>query len=173
MLTTIGSQIDEIEVINILKGYRDKKIENDKISSFFIQCCDLVTFSTFLGWSKHICVKQNIKRLEMDKYITFTFQLQRHLSFLKDLFFVFVLFVLVALYISVYQKKKKGYIIISFPSHTISFLFLVSTKKINFHICFILLDSDIHLRKLKKTMITSIYCNVIFVKDRLMNIIYR
>ena len=109
MLTTIGSQIDEIEVINILKGYRDKKIENDKISSFFIQCCDLVTFSTFLGWSKHICVKQNIKRLEMDKYITFTFQLQRHLSFLKDLFFVFVLFVLVALYISVYQKKKRLY----------------------------------------------------------------
>ena len=109
MLTTIGSQIDEIEVINILKGYRDKKIENDKISSFFIQCCDLVTFSTFLGWSKHICVKQNIKRLEMDKYITFTFQLQRHLSFLKDLFFVFVLFVSVALYISVYQKKKRLY----------------------------------------------------------------
>ena len=109
MLTTIGSQIDEIEVINILKGYRDKKIENDKISSFFIQCCDLVTFSTFLGWSKHISVKQNIKRLEMDKYITFTFQLQRHLSFLKDLFFVFVLFVLVALYISVYQKKKRLY----------------------------------------------------------------
>ena len=46
-------------------------------------------------------VKQIIKHFEMDKYIIITFPLQRHLGFLKDLFFVFVSFVLVAICISV------------------------------------------------------------------------
>ena len=46
-------------------------------------------------------VKQNVKQLEIDKYIIITFPLYRHLAFLKDLFFVFVSFVLVAICISV------------------------------------------------------------------------
>ena len=37
----------------------------------------------------------------MDKYVINTFLLQRHLAFLKDLFFVFVLLVLVAICIPV------------------------------------------------------------------------
>ena len=52
--------MDEIGVINILKRYiskntereRERERESDKISSVFIKCCDLVTFSTFLAWSK-------------------------------------------------------------------------------------------------------------------------
>ena len=37
----------------------------------------------------------------MDKYIIITFALQRHLAFLKDLFFVFISFVLVTICILV------------------------------------------------------------------------
>ena len=57
--------MDEIEVINILKRYSDKKTEREggregetdrqtdrKSSSFFILCCDLAISSTFLVCSK-------------------------------------------------------------------------------------------------------------------------
>ena len=89
--------MNEIEVINVLKRYSNKKTEKeterDKITIAFIQCCDLVIFRTFLAWSK-LCVKQNIKHLEMDKYMIITFPLQRHLAFLKDFVFrvYFILF---------------------------------------------------------------------------------
>ena len=42
-----------------------------------------------------------MKHLEMDKYIIVTFALQRHLAFLKDVFFVFILFALVTVCIFV------------------------------------------------------------------------
>ena len=44
--------MNEVELINIFKRCSGKKIEIDKITSVFIECCDLVTFSTFLVWSK-------------------------------------------------------------------------------------------------------------------------
>ena len=47
--------MNEIEVINILKRYTDKKErerESDKILTAFIYCVDLVTFNTFSACSK-------------------------------------------------------------------------------------------------------------------------
>ena len=47
-------QIDEVEVLNVLKRYIDKKIdrESNYITSAFIYCDDLVKFSTLLAWPK-------------------------------------------------------------------------------------------------------------------------
>ena len=93
--------------------------------------------------------KANIKNLEMDKYII-TFPLQRHLTFQKYLFFVFVLFVLVVIASQQVDLEIDKYFVISFLLHTISFQFLVFSKKLFFYVCFVLFDCDIHLRKFKK-----------------------
>ena len=89
----------EIEVELFLKRYSVKKKERlIKLPEFVFSAeigCRLALF--WLG----VCVKQKIKHLEMDKYIIINFALQRHLAFLKDLFFVFVSFSLVAIFISV------------------------------------------------------------------------
>ena len=47
----------------------------------------------------------------MDKYIIITFALQRHLAFLKDLFFVFISFVLVArcILVSLFGNRSINY----------------------------------------------------------------
>ena len=42
------------------------------------------------SWPGLKCVKQNIKQLEIDKHIIITFPVQQHLTFLEDLFLVFV-----------------------------------------------------------------------------------
>ena len=82
---TNSSQKDEIEVINILKWYSDKKTER------------VIKYLSFLVST--ICLKQNIKHMEMDRYFIITFPLRRHLAFWKDLFFVFVSFWLLYAYL--------------------------------------------------------------------------
>ena len=69
----------------------------------------------------------------MDKYIINTFQLQQYQVFLKDLFFEFDSFVLVAICFSVSLFGRIKYIRISFP-------FLVFLTRIKFHVCAFLLE---------------------------------
>ena len=55
MLTTIRSYTYETEVTNILKRYSDKKTDRQRERESERErkiSCDLVTFSTFLTWSK-------------------------------------------------------------------------------------------------------------------------
>ena len=93
--------MDEIEVINILKRYSVKKTERVIKSEEFSFIAAIWSYLAHSWPGLTICVKQNVKHLEMDKYIIITFPLQPHLAFLKDWFFVFVSFVLVAICISV------------------------------------------------------------------------
>ena len=87
--------MNEVEVTNIFKRYSDKKQRVIKSPAFF--------FSAAI-WSHLTCSwpglnytrKAKYKTL-MDKYTKITFPLQQHLAFLKDLFFVFVSFVLLAI----------------------------------------------------------------------------
>ena len=77
-----------------------KKTESDKnISVFILLLFSYILYILDLVWN--ICIKQNIIHLGIDKYIIATFPLQRYLAFSKDLFFVIVLFILVAIGISV------------------------------------------------------------------------
>ena len=99
MLTNIISQMNGIEVINIFKRYRCKKAkrERERKSPAFLFRAAIFHIQHILVLVYAICVKQNIEQLEMDKYTTITSPLQWHLTFFKDLFFVFVLFILVAI----------------------------------------------------------------------------
>ena len=98
-------------------------------------CRDLVTRSTFLVWSKP---KQNIKLLKIDKHCKINFPLQQHLVFLKGIQFSCFSFIRLDCYM---QTDKQLFIIFNYLS--ISSFF----KKL--HVCFIYLDCNIHLRKLK------------------------
>ena len=116
---------------------------------------------------------RNVKNLEIDKYVIITFLLQRHLALFKNLFFVFVSFVLVVIRISISLLGNK-YFMISFSLHIISFPFLVFSKKLNFHVSLVLLDCDIRLRKSKNyDRKHTRQCNLNLCRGRLMNIIYR
>ena len=115
----------------------------------------------------------NVKNLEIDKYVIITFSLQRHLALFKNLFFVFVSFALVVMWISISLVGNK-YFIISFSLHIISFPFLVSSKKLNFHVSLVLLDCDVRLRNLKNYDCKHTrQCHLHLCRGRLMNIIYR
>ena len=156
MLTTISSQMEEIEVINVLKRYSDKKTECDKITSFYIYCCDLVTFSTFLVWSKvqqnmwqNMC-KAKYKKLGNGQIHYNYFSITTTSRFFKRFVFHAISFVMVTICILV---RLLGNISMHYNQLSITYnqLSISSfSNKLSFHVSFILLDCDIHLRKFKK-----------------------
>ena len=76
----------------------------------------------------------------MEKHIIHTFPLEQHLAFLKDLFFVFISFALVttSILVSLLENRSIHYNKLSI---TYNYLSISSfSYKLNFHVCFILLD---------------------------------
>ena len=93
--------MNEIEVINILKRSSDKKIKI-KIKSRAYLFSSVFWLLLSHSWPdlNYMC-KAKYKTLVNGLIHYVNFPLQQHLAFLKDLFVVFVLFVLVAICISV------------------------------------------------------------------------
>ena len=79
MRTTISSQMDEIEVINVLKRYSNKKrVIKSPVFLFSAAIWSYLAHS----WSGLNCMcKVKYKALENDKYIIITFPLKRNLAF--------------------------------------------------------------------------------------------
>ena len=93
--------MDKIEVINVLKQYSNKKTERVIKSKVFLFGATIWSYLARCWPVLNYMCKKNIKHLEIDKFIIITFPLQRHITFLKDLFFVFISFVLVTICILV------------------------------------------------------------------------
>ena len=72
MLLSIRSQINEVEVINIFKRYSDKKTERSHLAHSWSGKQNIKD----LEMDKYIIIAFPLKNLEMDKYIIITFQLK-------------------------------------------------------------------------------------------------
>ena len=74
--------MNEVEVINIFKRYGDKKTDIAIKSPAFLFSAVIWSHLAHSSLVQTICVKQNVKHLEMGRCITSTFLLQRHLALL-------------------------------------------------------------------------------------------
>ena len=100
-------RMDETEAINVLKRYSDKKTES--VIKLPVLLSSVVIWSYLAHyWSglNYTC-KANYE-MELDKYIVITFPLQRHVVFLKDLFFMLISFLLVTICILVSLLRNRS-----------------------------------------------------------------